>query len=154
MVFITLCIRLTIRFVYAAANCIASFFYEHYVCLTYCIYCLDLDPKECIRGTVVADFKALCLIYAGLLVKSSIDRLCTRGMIQNTIHLISPGCPRPGIALQVQDLGLKHHSYHLHPAWLRDLMQEWHKSQCTRIYILQMSWFITPSKSCWHSRLT
>ena len=33
-------------------------------------------------------------------------------MIHNKIHPISPGCPRPSIALQVQTHGLKHHSFH------------------------------------------
>ena len=32
-------------------------------------------------------------------------------MIHNKIHLISPGCPRPGIALQVQNRSLQHHSF-------------------------------------------
>ena len=35
----------------------------------------------------------------------------TRGIIHNKIHLISPGCPLPSIALQVQDRGLKHYSF-------------------------------------------
>ena len=39
---------------------------------------------------------------AGLLVNMSSDRSCTRGMFHNKIHLISPGCPRPSIALTVQ----------------------------------------------------
>ena len=36
---------------------------------------------------------------------------CTRGMIHNKIHPISPGCPQPSIALQVQKRGLEHHSF-------------------------------------------
>ena len=36
---------------------------------------------------------------------------CTRGMTYNKINLVSPGCPRPSIALQVQIRGLKHHSF-------------------------------------------
>ena len=39
-----------------------------------------------------------------------IDRSCTRGMIHNKVHLISSGCPQPGIALQAQNRGLKHHT--------------------------------------------
>ena len=39
------------------------------------------------------------------------DRSCTRGMIHAKIHLISRGCPRSSIALQVQNRGLKHHSF-------------------------------------------
>ena len=34
------------------------------------------------------------------------------GMIHNKIHLISPGCPRPNIALQMQNRSLKHDSFH------------------------------------------
>ena len=32
-------------------------------------------------------------------------------MIRNKIHLISPGCPHPSIALQVQNRGLKQNSF-------------------------------------------
>ena len=48
--------------------------------------------------------------HAGLLVNRLSDRSYTRGMIHNKIHLFSSGCPRPRIALQVQNGGLKHHS--------------------------------------------
>ena len=41
------------------------------------------------------------------------DRSCNRGMIHNKIHFSSPGCPRPSIALQMQNRDLKHHSFHL-----------------------------------------
>ena len=37
---------------------------------------------------------------AELLVNRSSDRSCTTGMMYNKIHIISPGCPRPDIALQ------------------------------------------------------
>ena len=33
------------------------------------------------------------------------------GVIRNNIHLISPGCPRPSVAFQVQNRGLKYHSF-------------------------------------------
>ena len=46
----------------------------------------------------------------GLLVKSSSNRSCTRGMIHNKIHLFSPDYRRPSIALQFS--GLKHKSFH------------------------------------------
>ena len=36
-----------------------------------------------------------------------------RDMIDNESHLISPGCPRTTLALQVQNRGLKHHSFQL-----------------------------------------
>ena len=48
----------------------------------------------------------------GLLVNRSTDRSCTRGMIYNQIYLISPGCPRSSIVLQVQNRGLTHNSFH------------------------------------------
>ena len=35
-----------------------------------------------------------------------------RAMIHNKINLISPSCPRPNIALQVQNHDLKHQSFH------------------------------------------
>ena len=35
-------------------------------------------------------------------------------MIHKKIHLISPGCPRPTIALTLQNCGLKHQSFHLY----------------------------------------
>ena len=38
-------------------------------------------------------------------------------MIHNEIHLISPGCPRPSIALQMQNRGLKRHSFINVDAW-------------------------------------
>ena len=47
------------------------------------------------------------LLRAGLLVNRSSDWSCTGGMIHNRMHLIVPGCPRPSIALQVQNRGLK-----------------------------------------------
>ena len=53
-------------------------------------------------GTVVARWTA------DHQVKQSILH---QGMIHNKIHLISPGCSRPSIALQVQNGGLKHHSF-------------------------------------------
>ena len=45
-----------------------------------------------------------------VLVNRSSDRSCIRGIIHNTIHLTSLGCPGPIIALQLQNCGLKHHS--------------------------------------------
>ena len=45
------------------------------------------------------------------MVNRSSDLSCTRGMILNRIHLISPGCPWPRIALQVQNRGVKHQSF-------------------------------------------
>ena len=48
----------------------------------------------------------------GQQVNRSSDRSCTRSMIHNKIHLINPSCPRPNIALQLQNCGLKHHSFH------------------------------------------
>ena len=44
-------------------------------------------------------------------VNRSSDRSCTRGMLHNKIHLTSPSCPLPSIALQVQNRGLKHQSF-------------------------------------------
>ena len=40
-----------------------------------------------------------------------IDRSCTRGLSRTKIHLISPGCPQPSIALLGQNHSLKHQSY-------------------------------------------
>ena len=40
-------------------------------------------------------------------VNRSSDRSCTKGMFHNKMHLNSSGCPRPNIALQVQNRGLK-----------------------------------------------
>ena len=45
------------------------------------------------------------LVHAGLLVNS--NRSCSRGMLHNKIHLISPGCPWPST---VQIYCLNHHS--------------------------------------------
>ena len=42
------------------------------------------------------------------LVNRSSDWSCTRGMIQHKIHLNNPGCPRPSIALKMQNRGLKY----------------------------------------------
>ena len=53
-----------------------------------------------IRSSVVA------LWTAG--EQAAIDRSCSKGMIPD----ISPGYSRPSIASQVQDLGLKHYSFH------------------------------------------
>ena len=39
------------------------------------------------------------------------DWSCTRVKIHNKIHSISTGCPRPSIALEVQNCGLKHQSF-------------------------------------------
>ena len=50
-------------------------------------------------------------LTAGQQVKRSI---LNKGMIHNKIHLISPGCPQPRIALQyLQNHGLKHQSLHI-----------------------------------------
>ena len=48
-----------------------------------------------------------------LLVNGSSDRSCTRGMINNNIHLIGPGCLRSQCSLTVQNRGLTHQSFHL-----------------------------------------
>ena len=61
---------------------------------------------------------------AGLLVNRPSDRSCTRGMIHNKIPLISRGCPRSSVALQLQDCGLKHHSFHVPvTTYYRDLAE-------------------------------
>ena len=67
--------------------------------------CDGLSKKEVggIRGTVLAHWTA------GQQVERSILH---QGMICNKIHLISPGCSRPSIALQVKNCGLKHQSFH------------------------------------------
>ena len=52
----------------------------------------------------------MSVVAVGLLVNWSSDRSCTRGMIHNKLSLISPGCPRPCIALQLSNRGLQHHS--------------------------------------------
>ena len=44
-------------------------------------------------------------------INSLSDQYCTWGMIHSEIHLISSGCLWPNIALQVQNCGLKHHSF-------------------------------------------
>ena len=65
------------------------------------LYITVIWPSEaCIRAIVVARWTASQLS----------DRSPTRGMIHNKIPLINPGYPRPSIALQVQNRGLKHHS--------------------------------------------
>ena len=53
--------------------------HKHYYCL--CV------------GSSVAHWS-----HAGLLINRLSDRSCTKGMIHNNKHLISPGCPRPSIA--------------------------------------------------------
>ena len=45
---------------------------------------------------------------AGMLVKRLSDRSCTRGMIHNKIHRVSPGCPPPSIGLQVEAYDTNH----------------------------------------------
>ena len=91
----------------------------------YFIYC------ECVLGASMV--QCYC---AGLQANKSSYRSCNRGMIHNKIHqprspaqysltnaeqwpktpfiyLISLGCPWSSIALQVQNCGLKHHSFHV-----------------------------------------
>ena len=48
---------------------------------------------------------------AGLLVNRLSYWSFTRGMIHIKLHLISPGCPKPSISLQMQNRGLKHHLF-------------------------------------------
>ena len=45
-------------------------------------------------------------------IDRSSDQSCTRGMIHNKIHRISPVCPWPSITLKVKNCGLKHDSFH------------------------------------------
>ena len=55
----------------------------------------------CLRAPVVQSYNA------GLMISRSTDRSCTRGMIHNTILLISSCCPRRSIALQCRIVALK-----------------------------------------------
>ena len=50
--------------------------------------------------------RGVACVCAGLLANRLNDWSCTKGMIHSKIHLIYPGCPRPSIALQVQNLAL------------------------------------------------
>ena len=87
----------------------------------------------------------------GLLVNRSSGRSCSRGMIHNKIHLISPGCPRPNTALQSRIVALNSiHFIHiislLHTQdaemfcylMANDSVQDMQMYQCG--YYTQMSW--------------
>ena len=94
---------------------------------------------------------------AGLLVNSSSDQSCTRDMIHNKFNLISPGCPRPSIALNCRIV--KYHSSFIvlhhwqisywHSDWFHcdwrviafRIMVQWYISQWIIRHWFAIDWF-------------
>ena len=105
------------------ASCVGWCNNEHVLVAVHCLQAVVIHNIQTNTLAVIRSV-ILCWIYAStggvrgtmetrwtawLLVNRSSDRSCTRGKILSKIHLISPGCPRPSIALQMQNRGLKHH---------------------------------------------
>ena len=57
--------------------------------------------------------------HTGLQVNRSIDKSCSLCTVYSTIHFISSGCHGLNVALQCNDHGLQHYSFHLVWPWLR-----------------------------------
>ena len=82
--------------------------------LYYIIVLLNKETFYWLSQFIISSLYAVTFLYHLLeirLMRRAIDP-APRDMIHYKIHIISPGCPRPGIVLQVQNRGLKHQSFH------------------------------------------